>query len=650
MFGPTLTNETVFAITYIDFPNSFDDPTRISRSALGYPYQGVFGDSPQQIPSLLSDGWAGTGPTFFNPGGFDPVLYATPWQITAQNNTTKVLGAHTLKAGFYFEHVTNAQPGSGSSNGTIVNSASGVSSTGNTFADILLGRVEHYEEQSKNALHDLGFNKYEGFVQDSWKVRPNLTLDLGLRLSYDGYWYDRAGNGIVAFDFDRYDPSAPASSFPGVVYHKIDSSVPLSGVTGTPFYFAPRVGVAWDTRGKGSTVVRGGFGVFRYHDTLQPYDGMLDLGTGVRAFSCDAPDCPNLAGLEGLGEGDIVFGGTAIDIRDDKQPVTYNWSATVNQRFPWSMSLEAGYVGNKSSNLVNGQGVANYNAVPLGGGERPLPQYGDFQIFRHSSFQNYHAFQSLLSRQRGRFNFTFAYTWSKALGILSGGLTGQGNAAVSEYQFDQRQTIYGVLRTDRTHVATATYSWLLPDVESNTVLNTLFGGWQIAGISTYISGGPLQQIDGASSNFGLRGTLADGTEISPETMYGSPNIPVQPIVTCDPRDDVPDGYLFNPSCFAAPEVGQLGTFIFPYLKGQAYHNHDLSLFKNFALGNGRKLQFRLQAYNFLNHPLSYPDPATNLTMTVTNGQLDDPNGDFGRLPKDNKFGRRIVQIGLRFLF
>ena len=164
---------------------------------------------------------------------------------------------------------------------------------------------------------------------------------------------------------------------------------------------------------------------------------------------------------KGLAEGDIVFGGTAIDIRDEKQPVTYNWSATVNQRLPWSMSLEAGYVGNKSNNLVNG-GVANYNAVPFGGGERPLPQYGDFQIFRHSSFQNYHAFQSLLTRQRGRFNFTFAYTWSKALGILSGGLVGQGNAAVSEYQFDQRQTIYGVLGTDRTHVATATYSWLLP--------------------------------------------------------------------------------------------------------------------------------------------------------------------------------------------
>jgi hypothetical protein len=649
VFDPTLTNETVFALTYIDFPNSFDDPDKISRSALRYPYQGVFGESPHQIPSLISDGWAGTGPLYFNPGGFDPVLFATPWQITLQNNLTKVAGAHTLKAGFYFEHVTNAQPGSGFSNGAIVNSASGVSSTGNTFADILLGRVEHYEEQSKNALHDLGFNKYEGFVQDSWKLRPNLTVDMGVRLSYDGYWYDRQDNGIVAFDFGRYNPSAPASEFPGVVYHKIDASVPLSGVTGTPFYVSPRVGLAWDTRGNGSTVLRGGFGVFRYHDTLQPYDGMLDLGTGVRSFSCDAPDCPTLSGLEGLGGGDIVFGGSAIDIRDKEQPVTYSWSATVNQRLPWSVILEASYVGNKSTHQVNA-GAANYNAVPFGGGERPLPQYGDFQIFRHSSYQNYNALQTLLSRQRGRFNFTFAYTFSKALGILTGGLVTQGNAAVSEYQFDQRRTIYGVLGTDRTHVGTVAYSWLLPDTKFSGLVNAVLGGWQIAGISTYISGGPLQQAEGASSNFGLHGTLADGTEISPESINGSPDIPVQPVITCDPRKNVPDGYLFNPSCFAPPEVGQLGTFIFPYIKGQAYTNHDLSLFKNFSIANGKRLQFRMSAYNFLNHPIAYPDAATNLNLTFTNGQLDDPNGDFGRLPKDNKFGRRIVQLALRFIF
>jgi hypothetical protein len=315
------------------------------------------------------------------------------------------------------------------------------------------------------------------------------------------------------------------------------------------------------------------------------------------------------------------------------------------------MTLEAGYVGNKSNSQINGQGGANYNAVPFGGGERPLPQYGDFQIFRHSSYQNYHSLQGLLGRQRGRFNFTLAYTFSKALGILSGGLSAQGNPAVSEYQFDQRKTIYGVLSTDRTHVATLAYSWLLPEPKTGGFKKALLGGWQITGISTYISGGPLQQIEGGSSNFNLHGTLADGTEIIPENINGSPDIPVQPILTCDPRQNVPSGYLFNPSCFAAPEVGQLGNFMFPYLKGQAYLNHDLSVFKNFSIGEGgKKLQLRISAYNFLNHPIAYPDPSTNLTLAFTDGRLDDPNGDFGRLPQDNKYGRRIVQLALRFTF
>jgi hypothetical protein len=296
-------------------------------------------------------------------------------------------------------------------------------------------------------------------------------------------------------------------------------------------------------------------------------------------------------------------------------------------------------------------GAANYNAVPFGGGGRPLPQYGDFQIFRHSSFQNYHGLQSLLSRQRGRFNFTFAYTLSKALGTLTGGAVSQGNAAVSEYQFDQRRSIYGVLRTDRTQVAAVSYSWLLPDWKAEGALNAIFGGWQIAGVSTYVSGGPLQHIEGGTSNFGLHGTLADGTEILPETINGSPDIPVQPVLTCDPRRHVPDGYLFNPSCFAPPQLGQLGNFIFPYIKDQAYHNHDLAVFKNVSLGTGaKKLQFRVSAYNVLNHPIAYPDPATNINMTFTEGKLDDPNGDFGRLPTDNKSGRRIVQLVVRLLF
>ena len=127
-----------------------------------------------------------------------------------------------------------------------------------------------------------------------------------------------------------------------------------------------------------------------------------------------------------------------------------------------------------------------------------------------------------------------------------------------------------------------------------------------------------------------------------------PDVPTMPVLTCDPRDNVPDGYLFNPACFALPELGTNGNYNMPYMKAQPYKNVDLSLFKNFDLGGDRKLQLRFNAYNAFNHPIAYPDPGTNLTLRFTNGVMSDPN--FGKLPEDNKFGRRIVQLALRFTF
>ena len=122
-----------------------------------------------------------------------------------------------------------------------------------------------------------------------------------------------------------------------------------------------------------------------------------------------------------------------------------------------------------------------------------------------------------------------------------------------------------------------------------------------------------------------------------------------PALTCDPSKDVPNGYMFNVSCFAAPSVGQNGNYIMPYIKGNAYKGLDLSLFKNFSLGNGgQKIQLRLSAYNVLNFPTWYPDSGQNLTASYTNGVQT--NANFGKVNEDNKFGRRIVQVALRFTF
>ena len=87
----------------------------------------------------------------------------------------------------------------------------------------------------------------------------------------------------------------------------------------------------------------------------------------------------------------------------------------------------------------------------------------------------------------------------------------------------------------------------------------------------------------------------------------------------------------------------------PYMKGNAYKNLDLSLFKNFSIGSkGQKIQLRISGYNVLNHPTWYPDTGTNLTLQLHERRPD--NADFGKINEDNKFGRRIVQLALRFTF
>jgi hypothetical protein len=200
---------------------------------------------------------------------------------------------------------------------------------------------------------------------------------------------------------------------------------------------------------------------------------------------------------------------------------------------------------------------------------------------------------------------------------------------------------------DRTHVATASFSWMLPEPKSDGAMKQILGGWQLAGILSYVSGAPLP-YSATGTNFGIQGTNSLGQNIDQRMYSGSPDIPLQPVLTCDPRENVPSGYLINPSCFAMPELGTNGTYNMPYMKAQSYSNMDLSLFKNFSIGGDKKLQLRLNAYNALNHPIASPDPGTNLTLRFTNGVMSDPN--FGKLPTDNKFGRRIVQLAVRFTF
>ena len=143
VFNSTMTNETVVAYTFVGFPNVFADPAKVNRSNVGYNYKGVYNNGVAQIPSFGNFG-PSEAALVFNPGGFEAGgntegLYANKYMPSVSDTFTKVMGDHTLKAGFFYEWIRNAQPANDNTNGEQLVSAGNSFSYGNEYADLLTG-------------------------------------------------------------------------------------------------------------------------------------------------------------------------------------------------------------------------------------------------------------------------------------------------------------------------------------------------------------------------------------------------------------------------------------------------------------------------------------------------------------------------------
>ena len=357
----------------------------------------------------------------------------------------------------------------------------------------------------------MAYNIFEGYIQDSWKAINRLTVDGGLRLSHLGGWYERNGVGMAVFDPALYDSQAPGTTFRGLTWTDINSErADLRRRGAERASCAPRVGFAYDLSGNGATLLRGGYGMFNFHDAQGPYSGFIDLPYGV-TFT-NVTNSPRLARRperqpEHAAEHQRRHPGDRRQAA--AHPELELHGAAPAARTRWS--IEAGYVGSKSDRLLN-DGINNLNIVPLGAmlndptgdpnNYRPYREYGDLPVSQHTHYQNYNALQMLLSRSSSKFSYTASYTWSKALGIRGG-----GQGATTQPAGDIRDSAYGVLGYDRAHVLNIGYSYLLPDLDDSAALKTaLLGGWQFTGVSTYISGAPLQPLASTGVNFGIAGT------------------------------------------------------------------------------------------------------------------------------------------------
>jgi hypothetical protein len=685
VFGPTLTNETLFTYTKLYVPFTFTDPAKINANDLGIGFQHIFNQTVNdQIP--VYTGWSDGVANLLQPSGFENnnTLYAEKWLPSASDNVSKVWGTHTAKFGVYWERTRNQQPSDSYVNGELQYANWGQGSTGNAYADMLTGIISGgYAESNFDPVINMHYTTISFYGQDSWKVNRRLTLDYGLRIDHLGPWTDDTGVGASVFVPSDYNPALPGTSLTGFEWHKKDSSIPLSGTPGRAFFYNPRFGFAYDVFGTGRTVVRGGFGMYRYHDEQNVQAGSLAIAAGSYTYSVPSPPngAPQTYAYIASIQPSFVLPGSIVTLspNDTEQPETKSYSFTISQRMPWASTAEVSYVGNSATNLSNyNSSVGNLNALPYGAlfstadaklwgsgstftaspnasSVLPYPLYGTIQQIKHFEYSNYNALQASWNKQSGHANWLLNYTFSKALGIRGeNGTSGVGDAT-------NINNDYGVLPNDRTHLFNAAYVYQEGSIyHGNKVLGGVVNGWQLSGITQFQSGSPLQAVN--ASNFGLGGSTTQpytlpngvvvptGTGITNQLITGSPNIEAQPILTCDPRTGLQKNQFINGSCFAVPTPGNNGSFIMPYIKGPAFFNSDLSMSKNFILSESKKIQLRFSAYNFLNHPLVSYNPAGgdgNLTLSFNSaGKITNPN--FGYANYLN--GNRTVQMTVKFFF
>lgn len=701
VFTPTLTNEVIFNYVYLNLPNSFKDPSKVARGSLGINYTMLF-THPDEAKLIYPEltGW-GDGISNQLNAGFElnGTVYAKKTLPSVADNITKVWKTHSLKFGFYWERTWNSQPGNADVNGTAVFSNWGSNTSGNAYADMLIGQTTQYSEQNYNVVPAFRYLSTDFYGQDSWKVSRKVTLDLGVRASHLGPWVDTTGYGFAAWYPDLYSKGVGGSvgggTFPGIEWHKVNPSTPLSGSSSRLLFWNPRVGFAWDITGTGNTILRGGYGIYHFHDEQNVQNPAYGIVRGSfssptlwsPAFSQLAPQTGSLA---------IPSSVNTLDPNDSHEPQTEDWSVTVAQRAPWHSLVEVAYVGNKSDYLSNyNNNFDQINDIDMGAlfkqygwlpdcypsgaptdsgacaksgadtgyntadtqAARPLSAYGSLKIIDHKMYSNYNSMQVTWNKQQGRFIYLANYTFSKALGIRgeSGSATGDPT---------NLRNNYGTLPNNRTNIFNIAYVYQLPNLNgANRFVRQVANGWQISGITQYQTGADLQAA--VTSNFGYTAYIPGGTtfmgrtitspiQASAQNVLGSPDLTVMPKVICDPRHGLHSHQYVNGNCFANfATPGQQGTFIFPTMNGPGFFDSDLSVFKNFVFGSSesKKVQFRFSGYNFLNHPLrtfnTSSDPGLQLHFDQS-GNLTQPAPGVNFGYADYKTGHRIMQGEVKF--
>ena len=630
-----------------------------------------------RIPSIALSGAVGSQ---YTSNWMPWINKADDYQVRDDVSWTK--GAHQLKMGGSWALYKKIQDYFANTQGNFTFNGA---YTGVDFGDYLLGYGQSYNEDAVKSSGHWNNVSWAAYIQDNWRVNSRLTLNLGLR--WDGVphtyeanqqsanFYPNLYNASAAATFDSNGnicspnsvPLCPGGSSPGLGTSPnpilaglqfYENGIGIGGVNGIPkglvqnhwAAFGPRIGFAYDLTGQGKTVFRGGFGIMyeriqgndMYNGaTNTPFDAHpvlnnvslsnpgLDITTGNTISSANLPV--------------LAVGQTGIQYANYKLPVSYQYSAGIQQALGARAVLSASYVGSQARHQND---YLQTNLPPMadlptllannGAGLNQEVQYlgfGGIRMGENEANAHYNALQIDVHGQVTKeLQLQTGYTYSKSVDAgTSNGSGGDLNNVTNPYagwRYDSGPGLY-----DRNNVLFFNFVYDIPLFKSGSrLLKATLGGWALSGIITAESGAPLNMglnstnISSVLSNTGNRPNV-NGSISYPQTAAA----------------------WFNPSVFSAPActIGGSGADCYGNLghnavRGPGRDNWNMSLLKNFAVTERFNLQFRADAFNMWNH--------TQFKGDYNNGGISTNFGasNFGAVT--GAFDGRQFQLALKLIY
>ena len=687
---PSLVNEARFGYTRLF--NSIGTLSAFNNNVvadLGIPGLQPGAPATWGIPaiSLNGDGFSGIGD---NTDGPYVIMNNS---LQAVDNLSWIRGKHTLRFGFEYTRQNFDQVGNQFSRGNFVFQPNATQSPthtgGDAFAEFLLGNL--YQSTVAVAIANAEFqrNAMAAFIDDTYKVTPKITLSLGLRYELTPPWVDQLGDEFtVAIPQIYFGTQAPQSMWPYFVrqgnctdpYHGL--SINWTNTAGTPGSsanpppvcsngkypdallhtqyknFAPRVGVSWSPDTK--LVVRAGFGVFYNQDIGNAY---FDMARNIAGrVTQTSGQNGGTVGVPNLFYSNAVPGGSGavaqipppysyVDELNHATSYTMQYLVNVQRQFSGNWVIEAGYLGTVSHHLYGfqdaNQGIpfgylGNGTVTPVAT-RLPFLNYGVIQLVQDGANANYNSFSVKATRRFTQgMSVIGSYTWAKSIDDTSGIRT-QGYDTLFPQNSNCIRCERGLSSFDVRSRFVTSVLYELPfgkgkhwDLQ-HAVLNGIAGGWQAGGILTLQSGVPgvlsIGGVDNASTSDG---------------GYDRPNLTgVSPYLS----SPTPSRWL-NPAAFVEAPPGFFGNAGRNTITGPGIANLDFEIHKQFRMPykEGHMLQFRLEAFNALNHP-NWSMPSLNiLAGPAFPGQpATNAHQSFG-VVSGTSTSMRQVQLGLKYSF